>query len=182
MAGRSFRVLEQGTIGGTIANYPRQKIVMTESFQLPYYGKLSKKRISKEDLLGIWTRALHKAQVKVDEGVRVLGVEGKDGAFRVQTSKGSIDARKVVLATGRRGTPRKLGVPGEELPKVTYRLMDAEQYDGCRVLMVGGGDASLEAAIQLAEQSDAEVAISARGDSFAKCRHANREKMAELVA
>ncbi len=154
---------------------------MTEPFQLPYYGKLSKKCISKEDLLGIWTRALHKAQVKVDEGVRVLGIEGQDGAFRVQTSKGSIDARKIVLATGRRGTPRKLGVPGEDLPNVTYRLMDAEQYEGCRVLVVGGGDAAVEAAIQLAEQSDSQVAISYRGESFAKCRTANRQKIKELA-
>ena len=154
---------------------------MTEPFQLPFYGKVSKKLISKEDLLDTWGRALHKAEVRVDEGVKVLGVEGADGAFRVQTSKGSIDARKVVLATGRRGTPRKLGVPGEDLPKVTYRLIDAEQYDSCNVLVVGGGDAALEAAIQLAEKSDAKVAISYRGPDFGKCREANRNKINSLV-
>lgn len=180
-AGRSFRLLEQGTLGGTIANYPRQKVVMTEPFELPFHGKVRKKLISKEDLLATWTHALHKAQVKVDEGVRVLGIEGANGAFRVETSKGTIDARKVVLATGLRGTPRKLGVPGEELPKVSYRLMDAEQYDACSVLVVGGGDAALEAAIQLADDSDAEVAISYRGENFARCREANRRKMQALV-
>ncbi|MGZ6135088.1 MAG: NAD(P)-binding domain-containing protein, partial [Myxococcaceae bacterium] len=127
-AGRSFRVLEQGTLGGTIANYPRQKVVMTEPLQVPYLGRISKKRISKEELLAAWQQALKKAAIRVDEGVRVLAIEGNDGAFRVQTDKGYVDAGKVVLATGRRGTPRKLGVPGETLPKVTYRLIDAEQY------------------------------------------------------
>jgi len=180
-AGRSFRVLDQGTLGGTIANYPRQKVVMTEPFELPYHGKVKKKLISKEDLLQIWTNAMQKAQAKIDEGVKVTAIEGDDGAFRVLTSKGSIEARKIVLATGMRGTPRKLGVAGEDLPKVTYRLADAEQYDGCRVLVVGSGDSAVEAAIQLAEQSDAGVVISNRGESFGECREANRRKLAELA-
>ncbi len=179
-AGRSFRVLEQGTLGGTIANYPRQKVVMTESFRVPFLGKLARKRISKEDLLSTWQRALEKADISVEEGTKVTGIEGSDGAFRVQTSRGEVEARKVVLATGRRGTPRPLGVQGEDLPKVTYRLLDAEQYDGCNVLVVGGGDAALEAAIQLADQS-ARVSISYRGPVFAKCREANRTRIGELV-
>ena len=180
-AGRSFRVLEQGTLGGTIANYPRQKVVMTESFRIPFYGSVTKKQISKEDLLSTWQRALSMADITVDEGVKVIGIEGSDGAFRVETSSGFLEARKVVLATGRRGTPRKLGVQGEDLPKVTYRLVDAEQYDGCDVLVVGGGDAALEAAIQLADRSDARVSISYRGETFARCREANRNRVVELV-
>jgi hypothetical protein len=99
----------------------------------------------------------------------------------VETSRGSVDTRKVILATGLRGTPRKLGARGQELPKVTYRMMDPEQYEGCDVLVVGGGDAALEAAMQLAEESDARVSIAYRGDSFAKSREANRTKMAGLV-
>jgi thioredoxin reductase/Pyruvate/2-oxoacid:ferredoxin oxidoreductase delta subunit len=180
-AGRSFRVLDQGSLGGTIANYPRQKVVMTEPFQVPYFGKVAKKLISKEELLSIWERALQKSGVRIEEGVKVTGIEGRDGGFRVQTNRGAVDGRKVVLATGLRGTPRKLGVRGEDLPKVTYRLADAEQYDGCDVLVVGGGDSALEAAMQLAEQSDARVSISYRGDSFNKCRDANRNKLAGLV-
>jgi len=180
-AGRTFRVLEQGSLGGTVANYPRQKVVMTEPFQVPFYGKVTKKLISKEELLSTWQRALNKGNVGIDEGVKVTGIEGNDGAFRVQTSRGSMDTRKVILATGLRGTPRKLGCRGEDLQKVTYRMMDPEQYEGCDVLVVGGGDAALEAAMQLAEESDARVSISYRGENFAKCREKNRTKMAEMV-
>ena len=181
-AGRSFRVVEQGSLGGTIANYPRQKLVMTEPVQLPYLGKLKQRQISKEDLLAAFSKALGKAGVTVEEGVRVQGIDGKDGAFEVLTSKGPIRARKVVLATGLRGSPRKLGVPGEELDKVTYRLIDPEQYEGCRVLVVGGGDSALEAAIQIANETDAEVALSYRAESFSRVRDANREKIAALGA
>ena len=181
-AGRSFRVLEQGSLGGTIAQYPRQKVVMTEAVQLPLFGKFGKKLISKEELLATWKRALEKGKIQVEESVKVSGIEGADGAFEVITSKGTVRARKVVLATGRRGTPRKLGVPGEELPKVTYNLIDPEQYEGCRVLVVGGGDAALEAAIQLAESTDAQVSISYRGDTFGRVREANRKRIEELIA
>src|SRR2546422_9059356 len=164
-AGRSFRLVDQGSLGGTVANYPRQKVVMTEPFQVPYFGKVSKELISKEELLGIWERALGKANVTIEEGVKVTGIEGQDGGFRVQTSRGPMDARKVVLATGLRGTPRKIGCRGEELPKVTYRLIDTEQYEGCDVLVVGGGDSAVEAAVQRAEQSYARVSISYAADS-----------------
>ena len=175
-AGRSFRVLEQGSVGGTIAQYPRQKVVMTEAVQLPLYGKFGKKLISKEELLETWKKVLEKGKIRIDEGVKVSGIEGSDGAFTVVTSHGPVRARKVVLATGRRGTPRKLGVPGEELTKVTYNLIDPEQYQGCSVLVVGGGDSALEAAIQLAESTDAQVCISYRGDSFGRVREANRKR------
>ncbi|MFL5408933.1 MAG: NAD(P)-binding domain-containing protein [Myxococcales bacterium] len=180
--GLTFRVLEQGSLGGTIANYPRQKVVMTEPADIPFYGKLNRRKISKEDLLAAWQQALGKAGVRVDEGVRVEGIEGEDGAFRVLTTKGAVPARKVVLATGVRGTPRKLGVPGEDLPKVSYNLTDPEQYEGARVLVVGGGDAALEAAIQLAEEGGAEVTLSYRGDSFSRVRAENRSHITALGA
>jgi dihydropyrimidine dehydrogenase (NAD+) subunit PreT len=178
---RSFAVLEQGTLGGTIANYPRHKVVMTEPAQIPFYGKLPSKRISKEQLLSVWEGALKKAAVRINEGIEVASIEGSDGAFRVITKKGTLEARKVVLAMGLRGTPRKLGVPGEELSKVSYRLIDPEQYEGAKVLVVGGGDAAVEAAMQLADESDAEVTISYRGDEFSRCREANRARINQLV-
>ena len=181
-AGRTFRVLEQGSVGGTIAQYPRQKVVMTQAVQLPIYGKFGKKLISKEELLETWHKAMHKGKIHVDEGVKVSGIEGADGDFTVITSRGNLRARKVVLATGMRGTPRKLGVPGEELTKVTYNMIDPEQYQACKVLVVGGGDAALEAAIQLAESTSAQVTISYRGETFGRVRDANRKKIEELIA
>ncbi len=179
--GMKFRVLEQESLGGTIAQYPRQKIVMTERVELPYLGKFGAPLISKEQLLESWEEAIKKADVRINTGVKVEGIEGEDGNFTVLTTKGTVKAKKVVLAIGRRGTPRKIGCPGEELEKVTYRLIDAQQYEGARVLVIGGGDAALEAAIQLAEESDAEVALSYRQPEFGKAREANKRRFKELV-
>lgn len=179
--GLTFRVLDQGSVGGTVAQYPRQKVVMTETVRLPLFGKFGKRLISKEELLETFVKVCEKGDIRVEEGVKVVGLEGQDGAFVLQTSQGPVGARKVVLAVGRRGSPRKLGAPGEELEKVTYRLIDAEQYMGCRVLVVGGGDAGLEAAIQLAEESDAQVCLSHRG-AAPTGREANKQRLADQVA
>ena len=171
----------EGTWGGTMFHYPRRKIVMTEPANIPGFGKIGKRIISKEELLETWQKAIDKVGVKVEEGIQVTGIDGEDGAFSVHTSKGIVEARKVVLACGRRGTPRKMGVPGEELEKVTYGFTDAEQYDGRRVLVVGGGDSALEAAIAIAELGTAEVALSYRGAELSRARQANRDKAAALV-
>ncbi|MGC3996105.1 MAG: NAD(P)-binding domain-containing protein [Anaeromyxobacter sp.] len=180
--GVPFRLVEQDTVGGSVAHYPRRKVAMTEVIQLPLVGKFGKPLISKEELLGTWTRVLEKTGIRAEQGVKVTGIEGEDGRFQVVTSAGSLAASKVVLAIGRRGTPRKLGVPGEELEKVLYGLAEPEQYDGARVLVVGGGDAALEAAIQLARESTAEVTLSYRGAELGRCREANRSRFHELVA
>ncbi|MEI7706514.1 MAG: NAD(P)-binding domain-containing protein, partial [Deltaproteobacteria bacterium] len=181
-AGRSYRVLEQGTWGGTMFHYPRRKVVMNEPMSIPGVGKIGKKVISKEELLEAWTRGLKKTGVSVEENVQVSRVEGEDGAFTLQTAKGPVHARKVVLAIGRRGSPRKVGAPGEELEKVTYGFTDAEQYAGRRVLVVGGGDSALEAAIQIAKLGSAEVALSYRGAELGRAREANRSSITSLAA
>jgi thioredoxin reductase/Pyruvate/2-oxoacid:ferredoxin oxidoreductase delta subunit len=180
-AGRSYRLLEQGTWGGTMYHYPRRKIVMTEPATIPGFGKIGKNVISKEELLETWAKALQTTGVKVEEGVSVKGVNGEDGAFEVHTSKGVVEARKVVLAIGRRGTPRKMGVPGEELKKVTYGFTDAEQYANRNVLVVGGGDSALEAAISIGELGSATVTLSYRGAELGRAREANRNKLKKLV-
>ncbi len=180
--GITFRVLEQDTVGGTIAHYPRQKVVMTEKVVLPFVGRFGRSLISKEQLLEGWKHAISKADLKVEEGTNVTGISGEDGAFLVTTNKGIISAKKVVLAIGRRGTPRKLGVPGEDLPNVTYRMIDATQYEGTKVLIVGGSDSALEAAIQIAEETNAKVTLSYRQDKFGRGREANKKKFAEMVA
>ena len=179
--GVSFRVLEQESVGGTIAHYPRQKVVMTERVQLPIYGKFGKPLISKEELLESWNTAIKKAHLTIESGLKVERIDGEDGAFSVVTPKGTVAARKVVLAIGRRGTPRKLGAPGEELDKVAYRMIDPQQYEGRRLLVVGGGDAAIEAAIQVAEQAHAEVVLSYRQAEFGKAREANKQRLKELV-
>jgi len=137
--GLSFRLLDQETLGGTVANYPRQKLVMMDKVALPFIGKFGKSQISKEELISAFQKMLSKIDAKVHAGCKVLAIEGQDGSFRLKTTLGPMTARKVALATGRRGTPRKLGVPGEDLKKVTYRLIDPDQYQKKKVLVVGGG-------------------------------------------
>jgi thioredoxin reductase/ferredoxin len=181
-AGLTYRIFDQGSVGGTIANYPRQKIVMTEKMKVALAGTIGRSTISKEELLESLQRAIAKNEVKVEEGVKVERIEGDDGAFTVHTSAGPVPARKVVLATGRRGTPRKLDAPGEQSSKVTYALIDPDQYRKKRVLVVGAGDSALEAAAQLVEEAHAQVTISYRGDSFARAREANRKRVEALEA
>ncbi len=179
--GISHRLLEQGSMGGTVAHYPRRKVAMTEPIQLPLVGKFGKAQISKEELLAGWEKIIARAGLVVEQGVKMTGLDGEDGRFTVKTSAGPIDAAKVVLAIGRRGTPRKMGVPGEEHEKVVYSLTDPEQYNGARVLVVGGGDSAVEAAMQLATESTATVSISYRNAEFSSCREANRTRIAALV-
>ncbi|RMG20030.1 MAG: 4Fe-4S dicluster domain-containing protein [Deltaproteobacteria bacterium] len=181
-AGLSYRLLEQQSLGGTVAHYPRQKLVMSEPVEIPGYGRFGKRRMRKEEVIAEFDEVVRRLGIRVEEGVRVVGLEGGPGAFEIETTGGPVTGQAVVLAIGRRGTPRRLGVPGEDLPKVTYRLIEPEQYAGCRVLVVGGGDSALESAILLAEETDAEVAISYRRQAFGRCRPTNKQKIEALIA
>jgi thioredoxin reductase/NAD-dependent dihydropyrimidine dehydrogenase PreA subunit len=176
-AGLSYALIEQDTVGGTVAHYPRQKLVMTETVDIPYYGKFGRKLIKKEDLVGSFQEVMAKAGVQVHEKTKVTAIDGAKDNFVVSTDRGIVGAKRVVLAIGRRGTPRKIGVPGEELDKVAYRLVDARQYLGKRVLVMGGGDSALEAAIQLADETDARVTICYRKPEFGRCRPLNKQKL-----
>jgi len=180
-AGLTYALVEQDTVGGTIAHYPRQKLVMTETVDLPYYGKFGQKLIRKEDLVSSFQDVMAKAGVTVHEKTKVTSIEGERDGFWVKTDRGVLSGKRVVLAIGRRGTPRKMGVAGEELEKVAYRLIDARQYGGRKVLVVGGGDSALEAAIQLAEESDATIGISYRRPEFARCRPLNVQRIDALI-
>jgi thioredoxin reductase len=169
-------------MGGTVAHYPRQKLVMSDTVNLPYYGPFGRAQMSKEDLIAAFHDLTARARIGVYEGTKLVGIDGHRDEFLVRTSRGSLSARRVVLAIGRRGSPRPLGVTGEALPKVVYRLIDPRQYDGKRVLVVGGGDSALEAAIMLAEESSAEVGIVYRRPEFARCRPPNKQKIDRLIA
>jgi len=179
--GFGVRLLERGRLGGAMAHYPRHGLVMNGPLELPGAPRLRQALVTKLQLLEYFEKALLAARLRVEEGVEVTGLAGQDGAFAVETSKGPIAARKVVLAAGRRGTPRTLGVPGEELTKVTYALVDPDQYAGKQVLVVGGGDAAVEAACALAERG-ARVALSYRQPELRRCRPINRARAETLSA
>jgi thioredoxin reductase (NADPH) len=175
--GLSYITVEQESLGGCVFQYPRAKLVMTSPVDLPLAGRLKLNTTSKEELLEFWQNAEARTGVAIRYHERVESIRAKNGGFVVKTSKARYAAANVLLAIGRRGSPRKLGVPGEDLAKVVYRLVDPEQYAGQRVLIVGGGDSALEAATSIAEASDARVAISYRGESFIRAKAKNRMRL-----
>jgi thioredoxin reductase len=180
--GLSCVILDQQGAGGTILQYPRRKLVMVQPVEIPRLGKLPRHEYSKEELLEIWEKLYTDYELDIRNGVRVTGVTGERGGFTVVTSAGPLRTRHVVLALGRRGTPRKLNVPGEDLAKVAYQLIDAEAYAGRRVLVVGGGDSAVEAAMGLAHQKGCEVTLSYRKPDLMRIKQRNSERIAPLIA
>lgn len=181
-AGLHYLTLEQESLGGAVAHYPRGKLVMTQPAILPIVGKVALKDPSKESLLEFWRETARITGVKIEYGERVVAIRQINGGHEIQTEKTTFRARTVLLAIGRRGTPRKLGVPGEDLSKVVYRMIDPAQYAGRRVLVVGGGDSALEAAAEIAEQPGSKVILSYRGEAFARARSRNRERIENAAA
>jgi thioredoxin reductase (NADPH) len=180
--GLAYQTIEQEALGGAVFQYPRGKLVMTAPVELPIVGKVHFRNTSKEELLKFWNQACNGNALKISYQERVEGMQKKDGAFHVKTSKGQHVASTVLLGIGRRGTPRKLGVPGEELSKVVYRLIDPEQYRGKQVIVVGGGDSALEAAASIAELGDTEVHLSYRGEAFQRAKQRNRQRVDAAIA
>jgi thioredoxin reductase (NADPH) len=175
-----FRVIEQGTLGGSILHYPRKKLVMTHPVDLPGVGEMPFREVEKEPLLEFWLQTLARKKITVEEGVRLEKIEPAGERFLAHTSGGQITASRVVLALGRRGTPRRLEVPGEDLPKVAYRLIEPESYDGQHVAVVGGGSSALEAAIAVAERPGAVVTLCHRRSEFTGARAALVARVLEL--
>ncbi|HEX8986977.1 MAG TPA: NAD(P)-binding domain-containing protein [Rhodocyclaceae bacterium] len=179
---RHVTLEQEDSLGGTVYHYPRNKIVMTQPVVLPLVGKAKLGEISKESLLAFWKDIVDRVDMKIDFGHRVEQVVRDEDGFVVKTSRGEFRSAAVVLAIGRRGTPRKLGVPGEESAKVVYRLIDAAQYRGRHVLVVGGGDSAIEAALALADEAAGTVTLSYRGDAFGRVKPKNRERIEEVKA
>ena len=173
-----FVTVEQDSFGGTVAHFPRGKLVMTQPATLAIVGKVKFREISKEKLLAFWQKVARKTGLKIQYGERVDKIVPTVGGFEITTTRAAYRARSVLLAIGRRGTPRRLGVPGEEQSKVVYRLIDAEQYRGQHALVVGGGDSALEAAASIAEQPGTTVTLSYRSEAFSRAKSKNRERVA----
>ncbi|PLW94429.1 MAG: 4Fe-4S ferredoxin, partial [Marinilabiliales bacterium] len=175
-----FLTLEQDTLGGTVFTFPRSKIVMTSAMDLPLFGKVKLYETSKTELLDLWYRALDKNSISIQENTKVETIHSENGYFKIHIKEGKIiTAKTILLSIGRRGTPRKLNIPGEQLEKVAYRLLEPEDISGKEILVVGGGDSAIEAALMLADQN--KVTLSYRKDVFQRIKPKNSERIKEAM-
>ncbi len=175
--------IDQDVAGGTVSHFPRGKLVMTAPAQMPIVGKVKFGEISKEKLLAFWLNLIEKHELKINENETMLDItQHQQGHFTLTSSKQDYHSKSILLAIGRRGSPRKLNVEGEQLSKVVYRLTDASQYQDEDILVVGGGDSALEAACSIAELGRSRVSISYRNDSFARAKAKNRARVDTLVS
>lgn len=175
-----YLTLEQDDIGGTVLKYPRRKVVMTAPLHLPGYGKIHFRDVIKEDLLREWKKIIQKTGIKIHTHQRVDKIVSHSGAFEVVAGGEKYPAQNVVLALGRRGTPRKLGVSGEHLGKVIYQLDDPKEFAGRNCLVVGGGDSALECALMLAA-AGARVSLSYRQKAVTRAKPRNRQMIEEAI-
>lgn len=174
--------LEQDSLGGTVFTFPRSKIVMTAPMDLPLYGKAKLFDTSKGELLDLWNKVIAQHNITITERTKVESILPlKDGTFKVSTNTGQeFVSQNVLLAIGRRGTPRKLGVPGEDGPNVAYRLLEPENISGKRIVVVGGGDSAVESAMLL--MADNQVVLSYRSEQFARIKPKNRTAIDQAIA
>ncbi|MBL8359226.1 MAG: NAD(P)-binding domain-containing protein [Rubrivivax sp.] len=181
--GLRYRLLEQeDSLGGAVFHYPRAKIAMTAPVKLAVVGTVRFGEVAKEKLLEFWNDIVRKTGLRIEFRECLQHIEADGDGFVVHTQRNRYRTRSVLLAMGRRGTPRKLEVPGEDTPKVVYRLIDPSQYRGRRVLVVGGGDSALEAALALCAEAGTQVTLSYRGDAFSRVKAKNRVAVQEAQA
>ena len=180
--GLSSITLEQDSLGGTVYTFPRAKIVMTSPMNLPLYGKAKLYDTSKDELLQLWNKVIAEHDLKIVENTKVERITPlQDNTFKVVTANGDeYICNNVLLAIGRRGTPRKLNIPGENSQKVAYRLLEPERISGKKIIVVGGGDSAVESAMLLKDDND--VILSYRKDKFARIKPKNKEKIDEALA
>ncbi|MGC2167216.1 MAG: NAD(P)-binding domain-containing protein [Gallionella sp.] len=171
---RSVTIEQEETFGGTTLHFPRGKIVMAAPMNLPLYGKVNIREISKESLMALWEDVVAKAGIKINFGERMEKIQRQGDNFSVVTNRKTYITQSVLLCIGRRGTPRKLDVAGEQQEKVVYRLVDPVQYQGRHVLVVGGGDAALEAAVTISQEPGTTVTLSYRSNAFSRVKPKNR--------
>lgn len=174
--------LEQDSLGGTVYTFPRSKIVMTAPMELPLYGKVKLHDTSKEELLKLWKKVISEHDLEILENTKVEGITPiEKGIFKIRTNTGQeYLCHQVLLSIGRRGTPRKLGIPGEGSQKVAYRLLEPERIEGKKIVVVGGGDSAIESALLLMDAN--QVTLSYRKDQFSRLKPKNREKIDRAMA
>ncbi|HRY99426.1 MAG TPA: NAD(P)-binding domain-containing protein [Bacteroidales bacterium] len=178
--GLSTLTLDQDTLGGTVFSFPRSKVVMTSPMDLPLHGRVKLFETSKPELLKLWNEVLSRHEIAIRENTRVEAIQKENGHFVIRCEGGdSFTARSVLLAIGRRGSPRKLGVPGEELEKVAYRLMEPEEITGKRIVVVGGGDSAVESALMLAPRN--ETVLMYRGEAFSRLKPRNSASVRQAM-
>lgn len=177
--GLRYLTLEQDALGGAVAHYPRRKLVLTAPVDLPGVGPVKLRETTKEALLELWQKTERETGLEVRYGEKVSAIVHSPDGFTVTSTGGSHRSRAVVLAIGRRGSPRRMGVDGENLAKVVYLLEDPSEHRGNRVLVVGAGDSALEAAIAISDEPGTQVALSCRGDAFPRAKPLNRQKLEE---
>lgn len=180
--GLNYLIIDQSDPGGTILHYPRQKMTLIQAVDIPLFGHLKEGIYQKEDLLEMWEKMIHDFKVNINIKEKLVSIDSEPSQqFQVKTSFNTYSAHHVILALGRRGTPRKLGVPGEQLPKVMYKLMDAESYQNNHILIVGGGDSAIEAALGLAHQPGNTVTISYRKSNFFRLKARNEKNIETAI-
>ncbi|MEM7156989.1 MAG: NAD(P)-binding domain-containing protein [Myxococcota bacterium] len=184
--GLRFVIMDQGGVAESIRSFPRDKLVFDQPLEVPAIGALWMQESTKEELLAQWMKIIRSRQIHVQERTRVTGMAALQwgGPFRVDAvaSTGQatqVMAKRVLLAFGRRGTPRKLKVPIPDpmVDHVHYSLADAASFAGQRVLVVGLGDVAMEAAVALASQPQTKVTVSYRGPDFKRGKRRNIEEV-----
>ena len=176
--GLNYLAFDQDEVASTIKQYPRHKFLMAEPVSMPLYGNLYIADGTKESLISVWENIIANTGVEVSTKERVDNVRRDDDVLEVQTPKGCYYGKNVVLAMGKRGTPRRLNVPGEDKSKVAYRLIEAETFENNDILVIGGGDSAVEAVLALSRAKRNRVTLSYRKDDFARVRERNQEFLA----
>jgi thioredoxin reductase/NAD-dependent dihydropyrimidine dehydrogenase PreA subunit len=188
--GLAFAVVEQGDVAQSIQSFPRGKLVFDQPLELPTAGKLWLKESTKEELLLHWMRIVRRERLPIHEGTRMTRLEKRAVGFCVTTEPReggppqAWEARRVIVAVGQRGSPRRLPFPLDPavLARVHYHLADARSFEGKRVVVVGLGDVAMEAAVALCRQRGTKVTVVHRGEGFARGKARNIEEVRREVA
>lgn len=181
--GLNVLLVDQETFGGTIMHYPRAKVVMTGDLPLPLVGTLKRRTMTRERLVELCADIQKRFNVPFKSHELVRSVEAApDGMWQVRSETSVFRTANVVLALGTRGSPRRLGVAGEELPKVHYRLLEPQEFAAKHALVVGGGNSAVETALSLSDFGGcSSVTISYRRDQFTRCRSDNRRRIEQAI-